>query len=138
MRQPIKESLRISGPYPYYVATGIIDYVDGYIFEGEYLLLAENGANIITRSAPIIYKTKDKFCVNNHVHIFKPENNNDIDFLEQLLENVKNIKLYIPEAEEQKRIGAFFKLFDEKLNAEKEKVLSLRKLKKGFMQKMFV
>jgi type I restriction enzyme S subunit len=56
-RVPIDAGLRTSGEYPYYGATGIIDYVHDYIFDGEYVLLAEDGANIINRSSPIAYLT---------------------------------------------------------------------------------
>ena len=48
-RRPVKESDRRSGQYPYYGASGIIDFVDSYIFEGEYLLIAEDGENLRSR-----------------------------------------------------------------------------------------
>lgn len=52
-RKPVKETDRKPGPYPYYGASGIVDYVDGYIFDGEYLLIAEDGENLRTGIPPI-------------------------------------------------------------------------------------
>lgn len=57
--------------YPYYGAQGIIDYVDDYIFDGKYLLIAEDGANLITRKENIANIAKGKFWVNNHAHILE-------------------------------------------------------------------
>ncbi len=68
-RKPVKESDRKAGPYPYYGASGVVDYVDGYIFDGEYLLIAEDGENLRTRQTPIAFRACGKFWVNNHAHI---------------------------------------------------------------------
>ncbi|HDJ6817344.1 TPA: restriction endonuclease subunit S, partial [Staphylococcus aureus] len=87
LRKPIKENLRVKGSYPYYGATGIIDYVDDFIFDGNYLLIGEDGANIITRSAPLVYLVNGKFWVNNHAHILSPLNGN-IQYLYQVAELV--------------------------------------------------
>jgi type I restriction enzyme, S subunit len=73
-RRPVKASDRASrqGQYPYYGASGIIDYVNDYIFEGDYLLIAEDGANLVSRSTPIAFPASGKFWVNNHAHIIQP------------------------------------------------------------------
>lgn len=68
-RKPVKEIDRKPGPYPYYGASGIVDFVDGYIFEGEHLLIAEDGENLRTRQTPIAFRATGKFWVNNHAHI---------------------------------------------------------------------
>jgi type I restriction enzyme S subunit len=68
-RRPVKEADRKPGPYPYYGASGIVDYVDGYIFDGDYLLVAEDGENLRTRQTPIAFRACGKFWVNNHAHI---------------------------------------------------------------------
>ncbi len=68
-RKPVKESERVRGPYPYYGASGIVDYVDGYLFDGEYLLIAEDGENLRTRNTPVAFRAVGKFWVNNHAHI---------------------------------------------------------------------
>ncbi|MGA4324011.1 restriction endonuclease subunit S [Ectopseudomonas hydrolytica] len=68
-RKPVKEADRKAGPYPYYGASGVVDYVDGYIFDGEYLLIAEDGENLRTRQTPIAFRACGQFWVNNHAHI---------------------------------------------------------------------
>jgi len=60
------------GSFPYYGASGIIDLVDDYLFEGDYLLIAEDGANLVSRSTPIAFEASGKFWVNNHAHILQP------------------------------------------------------------------
>ena len=52
-RVPITKNVRTSGEYPYYGASGIVDYVGDYIFEGDNLLVSEDGANLLARSTPI-------------------------------------------------------------------------------------
>ncbi|MGZ0786049.1 restriction endonuclease subunit S [Pseudomonas saponiphila] len=60
------------GIYPYYGASGIIDYVDGYIFDEPLILIAEDGANLLSKSTPLAFIAKGKYWVNNHAHIIKP------------------------------------------------------------------
>ncbi|MCB8953558.1 MAG: restriction endonuclease subunit S [Ardenticatenales bacterium] len=59
------------GPYPYYGASGIIDYIDDYLFDGHYVLVSEDGENLKSRNSPIAFKATGKFWVNNHAHILK-------------------------------------------------------------------
>ena len=68
-RVPITKSNREAGKYPYYGASGIVDWVSGYIFDGDYLLVSEDGANLIARSTPIAFSVSGKIWVNNHAHI---------------------------------------------------------------------
>jgi type I restriction enzyme S subunit len=68
-RRPVKGPDRKPGPYPYYGASGIVDYVDGYLFDGDFLLIAEDGENLRTRQTPIAFMASGKFWVNNHAHI---------------------------------------------------------------------
>ncbi|WP_440621019.1 restriction endonuclease subunit S [Bacillus subtilis] len=155
-RIPIDSGNRIKGQYPYYGATGIIDYVENYIFEGEYVLLAEDGANIIMRNYPIAYLTQGKFWVNNHAHIMKMKSGSNI-FLVQLLEKqkyekynsgtaqpklngqiVKNIIFKFPCKEEQTKIGNFFKQLDDTIALHQRELDALKVTKKAFLQKMFV
>lgn len=70
-RRPVKEADRRPGPYPYYGASGVVDYVDGFLFEGEHLLIAEDGENLRTRNTPIAFRATGRFWVNNHAHIVK-------------------------------------------------------------------
>ncbi|MCE7989878.1 MAG: restriction endonuclease subunit S [Caldilinea sp. CFX5] len=74
-RIPLKASDRSkqTETYPYYGASGIIDFVDGYLFDGEFLLVGEDGANLLARSTPIAFRAIGKFWVNNHAHVLKPK-----------------------------------------------------------------
>jgi len=68
-RKPVKEADRRTGPYPYYGASGVVDHVDGFLFDGEYLLIAEDGENLRTRNTPVAFRATGRFWVNNHAHI---------------------------------------------------------------------
>ena len=58
--------------YPYYGASGVIDMVDAYLFDGPRILVAEDGANLISRSSPLAFLATGKYWVNNHAHILNP------------------------------------------------------------------
>lgn len=88
LRKPVKEKDRKKGCFPYYGASGIIDYVDDYIFDGEFILLGEDGANILFRSTPLAFKVSGKLWINNHAHVMQPKSNFDIDFLSNYLESL--------------------------------------------------
>lgn len=70
-RKPVTKGKRTSGEYPYYGASGIVDYVSDYIFDGDYLLVSEDGANLLARSTPIAFSISGKTWVNNHAHVLK-------------------------------------------------------------------
>ncbi|HCZ5629345.1 TPA: restriction endonuclease subunit S [Staphylococcus aureus] len=157
LRKPIKENLRVKGSYPYYGATGIIDYVDDFIFDGNYLLIGEDGANIITRSAPLVYLVNGKFWVNNHAHILSPLNGN-IQYLYQVAElvnyekyntgtaqpklNIQNLKIISvvisTNLEEQQKIGSFLSKLDRQIDLEEQKLELLQQRKKVLLKLMFV
>ena len=80
-RIPITASNRKEGPYPYYGANGIQDYVDDYIFDDELVLLAEDGGNFGSKKQPIAYRVSGKCWVNNHAHVLKPKDGIDVDYL---------------------------------------------------------
>lgn len=88
-RIPITRDVRTSGSYPYYGASGIIDYVEKYIFEGDALLVSEDGANLLARSTPIAFSVTGKYWVNNHAHILKFADQDLQNYVEYLLENTK-------------------------------------------------
>lgn len=71
MRVPVSSSKRRPGQYPYYGASGIVDHVEDFIFDGPYLLIAEDGENLKTRSTPIAIPADGKFWVNNHSHVVR-------------------------------------------------------------------
>ena len=82
-RIPLKSSDRKKrqGYYPYYGASGVIDYIDDYIFDGEFLLISEDGANLVARNTPIAFTAKGQFWVNNHAHIVKTHCNIPLKYL---------------------------------------------------------
>jgi len=73
-RVPISASDREGkqGEYPYYGASGIIDYVQDYIFDEDLILIAEDGANLLSKSTPLAFVATGKYWVNNHAHILEP------------------------------------------------------------------
>src|SRR5947209_7426825 len=66
-----RERQQRQGPYPYYGAQGIIDHIDGYIFDGRYILVAEDGENLNSKKLPLALFATGKFWVNNHAHILR-------------------------------------------------------------------
>ena len=81
MRIPITAENREKGPYPYYGANGIQDYVADYIFNDELVLLAEDGGNFGSKDKPIAYRVSGKCWVNNHAHVLKPKSGLNVDYL---------------------------------------------------------
>ena len=83
-----KERGSRSGPFPYYGAQGIIDWIDDYIFDGRYLLIAEDGENLRSRKQPVAYIADGQFWVNNHAHVVKAVGGTaDDDFLRAYIES---------------------------------------------------
>jgi type I restriction enzyme S subunit len=83
-RVPVKSSDRkaMQGRFPYYGASGVIDHVDDYLFEGQRLLVGEDGANLIARSSPIAFIADGKYWVNNHAHVLSENGEAKLRFLE--------------------------------------------------------
>jgi len=73
-RVPLSGSERehMQGEFPYYGASGIIDYVEDYIFDEDLILIAEDGANLLSKSTPLAFVARGKYWVNNHAHILEP------------------------------------------------------------------
>ncbi|SEN09305.1 restriction endonuclease subunit S [Megamonas sp. Calf98-2] len=156
-RKPLEQSERIHGKYPYYGASGIIDYVNNYIFDEELILLSEDGANIIDRNYPICYIATGKYWVNNHAHVLKTKSQYLNKFLCEALERLnynkyntgtaqpklnqdvcRKIILSIPCLEEQTKIADFLSAFDRKLDNQKAQLEHWQQIKKGLLQQMFV
>ena len=126
MRIPIAAEMRkgVERTYPYYGASGIIDYVDEYIFDFPTVLVAEDGANLLSRATPLSFVAEGKYWVNNHAHILRPEKTT-IWFCSSLLalypldpwisgsaqpkltkDNLGSLKVWVPPLDEQKNIEA--------------------------------
>lgn len=89
-RIPVRREDRIDrqGEYPYYGASGIIDRVDNFLFDGQFLLIAEDGANLLTRSTPIAFQAVGKFWVNNHAHVVTTLAGMPLEHLEHFLNGI--------------------------------------------------
>jgi type I restriction enzyme S subunit len=89
-RIPIKEADRAKrrGKYPYFGASGAIDQVDDFIYDGDYLLVSEDRANLLSRSTPIAFRASGRFWVNNHAHVLQPKKGFSLDFLEHVIEAI--------------------------------------------------
>ncbi len=87
-RVPITKSDRKAGEFPYYGASGIVDYVADYIFEGDTLLISEDGANLLARSTPIAFSASGRYWVNNHAHILRFAHMATQRFVEFYLESI--------------------------------------------------
>ena len=130
-RKPITSSYRTSGKYPYYGASGIIDYVNDYIYDGDYLLISEDGANLLFRKTPIAFSISGKNWVNNHAHVLHFDNYetrryveiylNSIDLSKYITggaqpklnqKNLNQIVIPLPPLEEQERIVKILDRFE--------------------------
>ena len=156
MRKPLEGAKRISGPYPYYGASGIVDYVDGYLFDEELVLLSEDGANITDRNYPVCFLASGKYWVNNHAHVLKAKDGNENNFICNSLERkdykqynsgmampklnqevCRGIPIRCPSFDEQKKIGDYFRNLDHLITLHQRKCDETKKLKKFMLQKMF-
>ena len=131
MRKPVTSGKREAGEYPYYGASGIVDYVKDYIFDGDYLLVSEDGANLLARSTPIAFSISGKNWVNNHAHVLKFDRYETRRFVEFYLnsidlapyisggaqpklnqKNLNRIEIPLPSQERQKYIVDILDRFD--------------------------
>ncbi|SDQ14223.1 restriction endonuclease subunit S [Streptococcus equinus] len=156
MRRPLEGAKRIPGPYPYYGASGIVDYVEDYIFDEELVLLSEDGANITDRNYPVCFLAAGKYWVNNHAHVLKAKLGNENNFICNSLERkdykqyntgmampklnqdvCRKIPVSCPSYEEQKKIGNYFRDLDRLITLHQRKCEQLKELKKFMLQNMF-
>ncbi len=100
-RKPVTKNVRTKGVYPYYGASGIVDYVEDYIFDEELLLVSEDGANLLARSTPIAFTVVGKVWVNNHAHVLKFESRNTQKYIEYYLNSI-DISQYVTGAAQPK------------------------------------
>jgi type I restriction enzyme S subunit len=156
-RRPIKERDRakMRGEYPYYGASGIVDYVNDYIFDNELILLGEDGENILSRTSKLAFRVSGKVWVNNHAHVLRPKANTDIGFLTEYLESLDyeqyntgtaqpklnkrvclEIIVFLPSLTEQQAIANILSDMDTEIAALEQKRDKTRVLKQGMMQEL--
>lgn len=94
-RVPLSESQRRGrrGTHPYYGATGVIDYINDYIFDEELILLAEDGSTSNADGYPIVQYVWGKYWVNNHAHVLRPKVGRSKLFLYYLLKVIPAKKI---------------------------------------------
>ena len=94
-RVPLSSNERehVKGEIPYYGATGIMDYVNDYIFDGDYVLVAEDGSVMTEKGTPILQRISGKNWVNNHAHVLEPIKNHSCKLLMMLLKDVSVMKI---------------------------------------------
>ena len=148
MRKPLEGAKRISGSYPYYGASGIVDYVDGYLFDEELILLSEDGANITDRNYPVCFLASGKYWVNNHAHVLRTKKENENNFICNSLERkdytqyntgmampklnketCRKIPILCPAFEEQQKIGDYFRSLDHLITLHHHKLFIINELK---------
>ena len=100
-RKPVTKGKRNAGQYPYYGASGIVDYVSDYIFDGDYLLVYEDGANLVARVTPIAFSISGKNWVNNHAHILRFHDQYEQKYVEMYLNSI-DLTTYISGAAQPK------------------------------------
>lgn len=88
LREPIsaENRININRLYDYYGASGVIDKIDDYNVDDTVILIGEDGANLVFRNLPLVYRASGKFWVNNHAHILKVKEKNDYGFMAYMLE----------------------------------------------------
>jgi len=156
-RIPVKESGRKSGSYPYYGAQGIVDYVHDYIFDGEFVLVAEDGENLRSRKKQIAFLVNGKFWVNNHAHILKGNSFAKTRYLYYAINNC-DISGYItgstipklsqrglnallipcPTINEQKSIASILSSLDDKIELNREMNETLEAMARAIFKDWFV
>ena len=155
LRIPVAANLRVPGATPYYGANGIQDYVEGFTHDGEFVLVAEDGANDL-KNYPVKC-VKGRIWVNNHAHVLQGKQNiADNQFLafsinradiESLLvgggraklnaETMMDISLSMPNIEEQRIIGQYISTVDNLITLHQRKYDKLVNVKKSMLEKMF-
>ena len=155
-RRPLTENVRQKGLYPYYGASGIVDYIAGYLFDEELILLSEDGANITDRNYPVCFLAAGKYWVNNHAHVLKAKLGMDNNFICNALERkdyenyntgmampklnqetCKQIIVECPSYEEQKKIGYFLRKLDRLITLHQRKCENLKIIKKSMLDNLF-
>lgn len=155
LRIPVAASLRVAGTTPYYGANGIQDYVDGYTHDGEFILVAEDGANDL-KNYPVKC-VKGRIWVNNHAHVLQGKYDcADNQFLayaisqadiESLLvgggraklnaETLMGIDLLLPNKAEQIRIGKYLAQLDNLITLHQRKCVFLFGFFQAFISMIF-
>lgn len=151
-RIPLKQADRdqIQGHYPYYGASGIIDYINDFLFDDDLILVGEDG---LSRNLPLAFRVRGRIWVNNHAHVLKPKENYDINFLTEWLRlydytplisgsvqlklnqhNLRALELPMPPKSEQVKIGMILHIQDAWRRYQADELIKLQRIKAALMQ----
>ena len=159
-RIPITKAKRNSGNIPYYGASGIVDYVEDYIFDEELLLISEDGANLLARTYPIAFSISGKTWVNNHAHALRFNNRESQQFVEYFFNSISlepyvsgmaqpklnqkslnSIPVPLPPLPEQKRIVAIldkaFEGINQAVSNAEKNLTNARELFESYLNNVF-
>ena len=146
------------GKFPYYGAQGIIDHIDGYIFDGRYILVTEDGENLNSKKLPLALFATGKFWVNNHAHILRGKpgiaddmfllsclNNADIKpFVTGAAQpklsqgNLRLIEIPLPPIPVQQRIAGILSSYDELIENSQRRIRILEAMARALYREWFV
>lgn len=156
-RRPVKvgDRAKMRGHIPYYGASGVVDYVNRYLFDEDLILLGEDGENILSRAVPLAFKITGRSWVNNHAHVLRPRAAFDLDFLTALLESLdysglnsgtaqpklnkqscSTIRVAKPLLVEQRAIAAALRDSDRLIYKLKRLIAKKQAIKQGMMQQL--
>ena len=145
------------GAYRYYGASGVVDYIDDFIFDGTYLLVSEDGENLRTRNTPIAFKVSGKYWVNNHAHILDETEPGIIDFLEHAFRHLdisayitgavqpklnkrslEQIELRVPKLEERYKVNNLLGSLDNKIELNRRMNETLEEMARALFRDWFI
>ena len=145
LRKPVTRGDRESGSYPYYGASGIVDYVSNYVIDDYVLLISEDGANLKSRVTPIAFTASGKIWVNNHAHVLKFPDIETHKFVELYLnrmdlsefitgqaqpklnqKNLHSIKIPLPPKDVQEKLVSEAEALEEKEKETTQKIEALK------------
>lgn len=154
LRKPVTKGDRENGKFPYYGASGIVDYVSNYLIDDTVLLISEDGANLKSRKNPIAFTATGKIWVNNHAHVLKFKDEathklvelyiNQADISEYITgqaqpklnqKNLNNIKIPLPSLEEQQKIVAEIEATESKIAELENQIAAIPKQKEQILKK---
>lgn len=158
LRKPVTRSIRVAGEYRYFGAAGIQDYVSEYLFDGDYILVGEDGTVITEDDRPVVQQVSGKFWVNNHAHVIQPNNMEDYDYFyysisstkirdlvtgavqpKLSMTNLKQLQIYWAEdSHRRRRIGSILRSLDAKIEVNNSLSKTLEDITQTIFKSWFI
>jgi len=159
-RVPLSSAQRATrkGPFPYYGAQGVIDYIDDFIFDGRFVLVPEDGENLRSRKLPIAYFADGQFWVNNHAHIIRAKPGIAVDrFIQSAIQatsigawvtgaaqpklsqaNLREIQICLPPYRDQQLVSSILDAMDDLIENNRRRVEVLEEMARAVYREWFV